>query len=38
MNEKGYKKVDQNPFEIMHNDFNEHPEKKCIVDFCIPIE
>ena len=38
MNEKGYKKADQNPFEIMHNDFNEHPEKKCIVDFCIPIE
>ena len=38
MNEKGYKKADQNPFEIMHNDYNEHPEKKCIVDFCIPVE
>jgi AraC family transcriptional regulator len=38
MNENGYKKADQNPFEIMHNNFNEHPEKKCIVDLCIPIE
>ncbi len=38
MNEKGYKKADGNPFEILHNDFNEHPEKKCIVDLYIPIE
>lgn len=38
MNEKGYKKVDRNPFEIYHNNFNEHPEKICIVDFYIPIE
>jgi AraC family transcriptional regulator len=38
MNENGYKKADHNPFEIMHNNFNEHTEKKCIVDLCIPIE
>ena len=38
MNENGYKKADTNPFEIFHNNFNEHPNKKCIVDLCIPIE
>lgn len=38
MNENGYKKADRNPFEIYHNNFNEHPEKKCIVDLHIPIE
>ncbi|WP_411030440.1 GyrI-like domain-containing protein [Spongiimicrobium sp. 3-5] len=38
MNENGYKKADRNPFEIYHNNFNEHPERKAIVDFCIPIE
>ncbi len=37
MNENGYQKRDGNPFEIYHNDFNEHPERKCIVDFCIPV-
>jgi AraC family transcriptional regulator len=38
MNETGYKKADRNPFEIFHNNFNEHPEKKCMVDLYIPIE
>ncbi len=38
MNENGYKKADRNPFEIYHNDYRQHPEKKCIVDFCIPVE
>lgn len=38
MNENGYKKSDKDSFEIYHNNFNEHPEKKAIVDFCIPIE
>jgi AraC family transcriptional regulator len=38
MNENSYKKADRNPFEIYHNNFNEHPEKKCIVDLHIPIE
>ena len=38
MNEQGYKKADQPPFEMYYNNFNEHPEKICFVDFCIPIE
>ncbi|MEX0314083.1 MAG: GyrI-like domain-containing protein [Allomuricauda sp.] len=38
MNENGYKKAESNPFEIYHNNFNEHPERKAIVDFCIPVE
>lgn len=38
MNENGYKKADKEPFEIYYNNFNEHPERKAIVDFCIPIE
>ncbi|KUJ62736.1 AraC family transcriptional regulator [Flavobacteriaceae bacterium CRH] len=38
MSENGYKKANRNPYEIYYNDFNEHPEKISIVDFCIPIE
>lgn len=38
MSENGYKKSEKYPFEIYYNNFNEHPEKKCIVDFVIPIE
>ena len=38
MNENGYKKADRNPYEIYHNDFNTHPEKKFILDLHIPIE
>nr|WP_321237367.1 AraC family transcriptional regulator [uncultured Psychroserpens sp.] len=38
MNDNGYKKRDQPPFEIYHNNFNEHAEKKCIVDLYIPVE
>lgn len=38
MNENGYRKADGDPFEIYHNNFKEHPQNKCIVDFCIPIE
>ncbi|WP_274972062.1 AraC family transcriptional regulator, partial [Zunongwangia profunda] len=38
MNENGYKKADRKPFEVYHNNFNEHPQKKAIVDFCIPVE
>ncbi len=37
MNENGYQKADKNPFEIFHNNFNEHPENKAIVDYYIPI-
>jgi AraC family transcriptional regulator len=38
MNQNGYKKADRYPFEIYHNNYNEHPDKKCIVDLCIAIE
>ncbi len=37
MNENGYKKADREPFEIYYNNFNDHPEKIAITDFCIPI-
>ncbi|MCM5662377.1 AraC family transcriptional regulator [Galbibacter mesophilus] len=37
MNENGYQKRDSEPFEIYHNNFNEHPEKKAVVDFYIPV-
>ena len=37
MNENEYTKSPNNPFEIYHNDFREHPEQKSIVDFYIPI-
>ncbi len=38
MNEQGYKKSSEYPYEIYHNDFRKHPEHKCIVDLYIPIE
>lgn len=38
MNENGYKKADREPFEIYYNNYIEHPERKAIVNFCIPIE
>jgi AraC family transcriptional regulator len=37
MNENGYSKAERNPFEIYHNNFNEHPEGKFVVDFYVPI-
>lgn len=38
MNDRGYRKAEGFPFEVYHNNYLEHPEKKCIVDFYIPIE
>ncbi len=38
MNEHGYQKADRPPFEMYHNNFNEHPEKKAIVDFYLPVQ
>ena len=37
MNENGYQYRKTPPFEIYHNNYKEHPEQKCIVDFCIPV-
>ena len=38
MNENGYKPREMKPFEIIKNNLNEHPQKKCIVDLYIPVE
>jgi len=38
MQEHGHQKAAEDPFEIYHNNYQEHPQKKCIVDLCIPIE
>jgi AraC family transcriptional regulator len=38
MDENEHERADGESFEIYHNNFNEHPEKKAIVDFHIPIK
>lgn len=38
MTEKGYSKSERDPFEIVHNNYRNHPEGKCIVDLCVPID
>ena len=38
MNDNGYTKSDREPFEIYHNNWSEHPEKKAIVDFYVPVK
>lgn len=37
MNENGYQYKNTPPFEIYHNNYMEHPEKKSMVDFYIPV-
>ena len=37
MKENGFKKDQRDPFEIYHNNAENHPEQKFIVDFCIPV-
>jgi len=38
MKNNGYSKANNYPFEIYHNNFNEHPQKKALVDLYIPVE
>lgn len=38
MNENGYQFKNTPPFEMYHNNYQNHPEKKSMVDFYIPIE
>lgn len=38
MRENNFTRTDGESFEIYHNNFNEHPEKKAIVDLYIPIK
>ncbi len=35
--ENGYEFRDADYFETYHNDHKTHPEKKCIIDICIPL-
>jgi AraC family transcriptional regulator len=37
LSESGYQPADGNPYELYHNNHEEHPEKKFIVDICIPV-
>jgi len=36
--ESGYQQGDGSTYELYHNDYNTHPEKKHIVDICIPVK
>ena len=36
--QSGYQPADSPCFELYLNDPKEHPEKKCIVDICIPVK
>ncbi len=38
MSESGYQPDDRYPYELYHNNFEEHPEKKFIVDICVPVK
>lgn len=36
--DNGYQPGDNYPYELYHNNHEEHPEKKFIVDICIPVK
>lgn len=36
--ESGYEGDNRFPYELYHNDHTQHPEKKFIVDICIPVK
>ncbi len=36
--ENGYKSTDADYYELYHNDHNTHPERKFILDICVPVE
>ncbi len=38
LTESGYQPTDSPTYEYYHNDYNEHPEHKFIVDICIPVK
>ena len=38
LSESGFQPADGNPYELYHNNHEEHPEKKFIVDLCIPVK
>lgn len=38
LSESGYQPREASPYEIYHNDNNQHPEKKFILEICIPVK
>ena len=38
LSESGYQPADGYPYELYHNDHEEHPERKFIVDICVPVK
>lgn len=38
LSDSGYQPADGNPYELYHNNHEEHPERKFIVDICIPVK
>lgn len=38
LSEMGYKKREGFPYELYQNNPENHPQKKCVVDLCIPFE
>jgi AraC family transcriptional regulator len=34
----GYQPDDRPCYEVYHNDPGQHPEKKCVVDICVPVK
>lgn len=38
LSESGYQPGEGHPYELYHNNHEEHPEKKFILDICIPVK
>jgi len=38
LSQSGYQPADGNPYELYHNNHDEHPQGKFIVDICIPVK
>jgi AraC family transcriptional regulator len=38
LSESGYQPADGYPYELYHNDHSKHPERKFILDICIPVK
>lgn len=38
LTESGYQPGDACSYELYHNDYNEHPEHRFVVDICIPVK
>jgi AraC family transcriptional regulator len=38
MSENGYQPAEGTPYELYHNDHTKHPEKKFVLDICVPVK